>query len=263
MGSGAFIYASNYSQYGISGTGILGPAGLIVYTLAKILREVLYKCKTGSWTKPEGSAWKHEDGGVRWSSCIPMLANVFATIGYTSVMTLAWRFANMAGMNQGVISSLLNFASIGNCIVFYCAFGERLSWFHLIGIGLMFCSIACIGAAAATAEEKEGVDEVDTGGRSVVINGILALVVGFGGPSITTARHYFIRKYAKNYRGVDMSFDAAAPQHFIFCFFLPSLASKLDIQWSDIFTGLLAIMLMENGRITLAYGVEKGLAGPA
>ena len=185
MGTGAFVYAANYSEYGLSGAGVLGPGAFIVYLLAKILREVRYKYKNGRWTKRMGSSWVHEDGGVRWSSLVPLIGNMGATIGYTIVMTFAWRFADQAGLNQGVISSLLSFASVINCVVFYCAFGEKISKLHLIGVGFMFCGIACIGAAAATQEDDEELDsEVDTGGRSALLNGVLALVVGFGGPCI-------------------------------------------------------------------------------
>ena len=37
----------------------------------------------------------------------------------------------------------------------------------------------------------------------------------------------------------------------------------MTIEWSDILVGLAAEALMENARILLSYGVEKGLAGPA
>lgn len=107
-----------------------------------------------------------------------------ANIGYTIVMTFAWNFADQAGLNQGVISSLVSFASVFNVIVFYFVFGEKVSKLHLIGVAFMFCGIACIGAAALSSDDSLVDEDIDTGGRSKTTNGILALTIGFGGPII-------------------------------------------------------------------------------
>lgn len=64
-------------------------------------------------------------------------------------MGIAWGFARQAGLNQGVISQLLFFASIINCISFYCYFGEKISKLHLIGVALLCLGIVCIGVSAA------------------------------------------------------------------------------------------------------------------
>ena len=44
MGTGAFIYASNYAKYGIFGTGLTGPINVVFYTLFKAIRESKYRC---------------------------------------------------------------------------------------------------------------------------------------------------------------------------------------------------------------------------
>ena len=93
MGTGAFIYASNYSEYGLPGTGVLGPGATIMYLLAKIVRELWYYCQNKRWIKPEKSSWKTDDGKVRWSSVIPLVGNILCNIGITVVMTFAWDFA--------------------------------------------------------------------------------------------------------------------------------------------------------------------------
>ena len=155
MGTGAFIYANSYSEYGLVGSGVLGPGAFLVYFILKIVRLICFKCKNGKWAKTEGSAWvKEEDGKIRWLSLVPLFGNIACNIGYTIVMTFAWNFAEQAGLNPGIISSLLSFASVFNIVVFYCAFNERVSKLHLIGVALMFCGIACIGAAAATQDEE-------------------------------------------------------------------------------------------------------------
>lgn len=202
MGTGAFIYANNYSEYGLAGSGVLGPGAFIFFSIFKVVIEVVSRCKKGIWRDPSGSSWFVRGGKPRWSSLIPLFGNVGANIGYTIVMTFAWRFAEQGGLNQGVISSMLSFASVFNVVVFYCAFNEKVSKLHLIGVFFMFCGIACIGAAAATQDSDELGDDVETGGRSATTNGILALVVGFGGPIIISTQHYIIRRFSLHYSGL-------------------------------------------------------------
>jgi len=211
MGTGAFLFASKYSEYGLAGSGVLGPGAGVAFLLVKIIREVVYWCKHKSWVKPNKSSWVTDESKFRWSSLIPLLCNMGVNIGYTIVMSFAWNFAEQANLNQGVISSLLSFASVFNCVVFYYVFGEKVSKLHLIGVFFMFCGIACIGAAAATSEEADDSDDIETGGRSTVESGILALAVGFGGPVLISFQHYIIRKFADNFSGLDQAIDAAAP----------------------------------------------------
>ncbi len=99
MGTGAFLYAFNYSSYGLAGSGILGPVPAVFYTLFKVFHEVKYRYKTGRWTRPSGSSWLTDEGKFRWSTLIPLCGNTGANIGYTVVMTFAWRFATQGGLN--------------------------------------------------------------------------------------------------------------------------------------------------------------------
>ena len=162
-----------------------------------------------------------------------------------------------------MISSLLSFASVINIVVFYCAFGEKVSKLHLIGVFFMFCGVACIGAAAATSDANSLDAELDTGGRSPLLNGILALVVGFGGPCIISIQHYIIRRFNANYSGLEQAYDAAWLTNLLFFFFLIPLQDKMVLTWTDIGVGFAAELLMETSRILLSYGVAIGLAGPA
>ena len=103
----------------------------------------------------------------------------------------------------------------------------------------------------------------DTGGRSATLNGVLALVVGMGGPIIISTQHYIIRKFSATYTGLDQAIDASPIQNLIFCFFLIPLSDKMEITFKDLLVGTASEALMETARILLSFGVEKGLAGPA
>ena len=188
MGTGAFIFASKYSEQGLLGTAVLGPMTFVVYTFVKLVREVSFKCRTGSWVKSKNSVWITDEGKIRWSSLIPLLNYIIFNIAYVLVMTVAWRFARKAGLNQGVITTNLFFASIINCVTFYCFFGEKISKLNLIGVALMCLAIGCFMVAAALNSEDDIDEDVDTGGRSPLENGFLALTIGFGGPCIISAQ---------------------------------------------------------------------------
>ena len=96
----------------------------------------------------------------------------------------------------------MNLLVIFDCVVFYFAFGEKVGKIHILGIALMIAGVICIGfAVAAGGDEEEEVEEeaeeeIDTGGRSKTLNGILAISVGLGGPISIAIQHYFIRKYS-------------------------------------------------------------------
>lgn len=51
LGLGNFVYASNFSKFGLKGLGVLGPGTLTVFTFVKILREYLYYYKHHKWFK--------------------------------------------------------------------------------------------------------------------------------------------------------------------------------------------------------------------
>ena len=93
MGSGAFMYASRYAKHGVVGSAVLGPGTLIVYIVLKIIREVHYRYKHGTWFRPKNSVWVTDEGRFRWSSLIPLVASTVFLAAYVFVMTVAWNFA--------------------------------------------------------------------------------------------------------------------------------------------------------------------------
>ena len=97
---------------------------------------------------------------------IPIAGSALTNLAFIIIMTYAWNFALQAGLNQGVITTLMNFLSIFDCVIFYFAFGEKISKLHLVGVAFMFAGVACIGAAAATQDSADIDEDLDTGGRS-------------------------------------------------------------------------------------------------
>ena len=169
----------------------------------------------------------------------------------------------------------MNLLAIFDCIVFYFAFGEKVGWIHIVGVGLMIASIVCIGFAVnanddeeeeivegadAAAEEDE--DEIDTGGRSKALSGFFAIMIGIGAPVSLTVQHYFIRKHSGVYTGQAQAFDVAPLLNIVFCFFMPQLMEQLDVTFEDIMVGGMAGCMMEGARVLISYSIAVGLAGP-
>lgn len=57
MGTGNFLYASNYAKYGLVGVTILGPSSFISGMIIKISREVYFRHKHGYWFRKKDSTW--------------------------------------------------------------------------------------------------------------------------------------------------------------------------------------------------------------
>ena len=189
MGTGSAIFAVNYSSLGFEGGGLCGPGVFIIFLLVWVVRETSYRCKHGRWTKPgDQSRLVWPDGRIKWSNLIPFFGNVTVNVCYLIVMTYAWYFAKLGGINQGVVSALLALASLINVVTFYFGFGEKVSPLHLIGVVFMVASVVCIGAAAGShGGEIETDEELEAGGgRSKTLNGVIAILFGLGGPTLVS-----------------------------------------------------------------------------
>ena len=82
MGTGSFLYASNFSEYGLVATGIVGPAPFFMCLVIRLIVEIRYRVKMGTWFK-EGAASRVRtpEGKVLWKSLIPVAANVLTNVG--------------------------------------------------------------------------------------------------------------------------------------------------------------------------------------
>ena len=223
--------------------------------------------KNGAWTNPKNSRLVWPNGKLKWSNLVPLLGNATVNVSYLIVMTYAWYFAELGGINQGVVSALLALASLINVVTFYFGFGEKIGWLHLIGVVFMVASVICIGAAAGShGGEIETDEELEAGGgRSKTVNGVLAIVFGLGGPTVVSTQHFLIRKYKPQYDGIEQALDAAVIEFFVLSMFLIPLSGNPDftITMNDIWLGTAAGLLMCLGRIFVTIGVAVGLAGPA
>ena len=158
MGIGQAIFAIQYADLGFEGGGLQGPGVFLIFLTVWIVRVTWYRCKTGSWTDSKKSRLVKNDGRLYWSHLVPLLGNAIINVSYIMVMTYAWYFAKLGGINQGVVSVLVALGAPINIVTFYFAFGEKIGWLNLIGVIFMIASVVCVGAATGSsdsADEKE------------------------------------------------------------------------------------------------------------
>lgn len=55
-------------------------------------------------------------------------------MAHVPVISTGWMYAKYAGINQGVIASLLACATVINTVVFYFAFKEKVTAAHIAGM---------------------------------------------------------------------------------------------------------------------------------
>ena len=205
MGTGAFIYAPKYAKYDLAGAGVLGPGVLLVFSLWRIILQIRYKINNDTWLKRTGSrVW--ENGKPKYKTLIPLLGNAATNAGYLVVMTVAWDFAKEGGLNQGVVSTLLSFASVFNVFTFYCYFNEKITVWQGFGILFMLLCIMCIGIESGRkGKENDGKLEVDEdeGGRSKMVSCFFGILLGLVGAILMSSKYFLIRLYKGGYAAFD------------------------------------------------------------
>jgi len=78
---------------------MIGPSGTTLCLLIRLFKEIKFKRATGSWFKKENSRVLKPDGKIRWSSLIPLIANICTNFGFLLVMSVGWKLAKASGIN--------------------------------------------------------------------------------------------------------------------------------------------------------------------
>ena len=100
MGTGSFLYASNFSEYGMVATGILGPGPALLCLVIRLTLEIKYRVKMGTWFKAgPASRVRTPQGKILWKSLIPIAMNILTNMGQLVVLSLGWKFAKASNMN--------------------------------------------------------------------------------------------------------------------------------------------------------------------
>jgi len=113
------------------------------------------------------------------------------------MIAVAYKFAFLAKVNAGTLSSLFSMTSFLIAVVFYFAFGESISCTKILG---MVCILTC---AVLIGLDKKGSDEDSSEEVEAMVHyGILAILTACCAPIFWATRVYFFRKFIDT-RGFD------------------------------------------------------------
>lgn len=162
MGSTLYMYAVYFSDRGIAAPAYVGPVALIPTIIVKFLVSIYDKRTKGKFFDRSKSNLLKPERGLKCKNLIPLCFSAYGNTAHFFFFALAFKYAKMAGLNQGVISILTIFATIFNVISFYFAFGEKPSRMKLFGMLFLIGTGVCLAVKAIQVGE-ENKQDLDNG----------------------------------------------------------------------------------------------------
>ena len=104
-GCAAFIYATNFSDDGLIANGYIGPLPCMIIVTGKIIYALRNKIKLGTFIdyNDEWEGLFGADQTLTKKNLIPLFGNWLTNSGSIFCNTIAFRYAKLGGLNQGVI----------------------------------------------------------------------------------------------------------------------------------------------------------------
>jgi len=149
MGTGLYIYSKNFSYMGFVGTAFLAPIPLLVFCSIKIGMAIRNKINLGTFINPKMSNIIDEDGNYKKINLVALLGSWYANTAHIFLLTFAFKFAKLGGINPGVVIVLVVFATIFNTFTFYFGFGEIPTKIKFFGMSFVISSTVFLGINAA------------------------------------------------------------------------------------------------------------------
>lgn len=219
-GLGNYVLGIKLSKAGLLGPGFTGPVGLVILLVYRSIQMCQNKSKHKSCIYYKTSNWfkKNEKGeSVFLKKHLKPLAGNFIPnlLGLISI-SMAFTYAGMSGLNQGILPTMLSLAGVYCGILFYFTFSEAPTVTQIIGMVLMIGAVVLIGLEGAQAGERlptSNIAQVNqfqnaaSKGTTMpeymkytkeerVKYAIIAVVWGLLAPVFFTMKAYAIRKYA-------------------------------------------------------------------
>lgn len=213
--------------------------------------------KLGTFINKDKSNIYDSEGNYIWKNLYPLLGNWFANTGHVFLFTYAFKFAKKGGLNQGIIPIVTTMATLYNSIIFYKAFGEKVSPPKIFG---MLFTVGCVVCLALDSASRKAVPGSDTD----PINSVYALLCAFMVPVGFSFKHYLIRKFKGTYDSNHLPLDSAILESLSCAIFIPFYIAEKGPYTLDAFLlGSLSGCLMVAGRVLVAMAVAEGFGGPA
>eukprot|EP00355_Strombidium_rassoulzadegani_P003296 CAMPEP_0168614938 /NCGR_PEP_ID=MMETSP0449_2-20121227/4242_1 /TAXON_ID=1082188 /ORGANISM="Strombidium rassoulzadegani, Strain ras09" /LENGTH=315 /DNA_ID=CAMNT_0008655653 /DNA_START=170 /DNA_END=1117 /DNA_ORIENTATION=- len=262
MGVGQFFYAVNFSSFGMLGIGFIGPLPFVIIVAFKVALACKTKVVTGAFIDKNNSNLVDKEGKLKKKNLIPLLGNLYGNFAHIFFYSLAYKFAKMGGINQGVVPILTLFAAIFNCVAFYFGFNEKLNFPKVLG---MMLAILCGCLLLVDSAGKKGETFIDESGaeQSKALYSFYSLGLAFLVPIALSSKHYLIRKYQSSYNYYFLAIDSAILESLSCSIFFLVFMADNEVEIEQLLIGGLTGGLMIIGRIYIAVGIAEGVAGPA
>lgn len=130
---------------------------------------------------------------------------------------MAFKYAKLAGINQGVTAIITVMATIFNSISFYLAFGEVPSCVKFLGMFFCFGTTIFQGLNGIVLEESPSQIDLSTDQSSRTKYTFFSIGYSLLVPFGFSLKHFIIRKYKGSYRTVDLLADSNNLENICFC----------------------------------------------
>ena len=212
FGLGNSAFGHQAASYGVLASGLPCPTFLVLGLIVKTVQMCRHKIKTGKWidlehsnlfqSKTRSLTPTHDDDAfqrakapgmtINWANFMSMAFGNALVINLEMVMlALAFDYALLADLNQGCLSALFCSTCIFVAISFYFIFGERITFWHFVGMGLLLASLY-----ALTADPKADDEITSTQGFSAAEKttyGVIAVGCAIGCAIFLSVRNYFAK----------------------------------------------------------------------
>jgi hypothetical protein len=94
--------------------------------LYRIIEAIKFKINLGSFINYQKSNFFTPEKHFKSSNIVPLLGNGLTNTVNLMAMTFAYKYAAIAGINQGVLLTLNSLSGVYNIFIFYFFFKERI-----------------------------------------------------------------------------------------------------------------------------------------
>ena len=201
---------------------------------------------------------------------IALSGNFIPNILGLITLSIAFKYASLGGLNQGILPTLTSLAGVYSAIIFYFKFHEKVSFPQIVGMILMLVSVVFLGLEGAT--KKFSIDSSDNSNdigdhlnyssRQKIRYAIYAILWGLVTPFFYTTKAYCIRVYCGNYKAWDLGIDALIFESLCYTIMYVVYIYYNGFVLSEFLYGQLISVLQLIGTQALCIAYSEGPGGP-
>ena len=135
------------------GPGFTGPFSLVVLLMYRVIQFFRLVCSGKGPIDYENSNWfVKRNGRTRFlhQHLVALSGNFIPNILGLISLSVAFKYAALGGLNQGILPTLTSLAGVYSAFIFYFRFHEKISFPQIIGMSLMLVSVVFLGLEGAT-----------------------------------------------------------------------------------------------------------------